>query len=139
MIYHITSDASFNIKRSHYGWAFIAGPSGQPKTRAHGQFTIPVNSPAEAELMAIGHAANALHLRYELQPGDKIVVHTDCRSVIHYLKYLSLPHRLKNERLRKIASVVYGTIIQRRGVSVDYRLEPDNNPSILWCHYQSKL
>lgn len=135
----ITSDASFNIKRMHFAWAFVLTAPGKPKIKAAGRFPNVPRNPTEAELMAIGHAANCLHLRHELKPGDTIIVNTDCPGALHYLRHHGQRERVHNERLRKITGVVVGTLNQRRGVSIDYRLVPESNPFIIWCHRKSKL
>lgn len=89
--------------------------------------------------MAIGHAANCLHYRYNLKPGDTIIVNTDCPGALHYLRHHGQPEHLHNERLRKIAGVTIGTLNQRRGVSIDYRLVSDTNPFLTWCHRKAKM
>lgn len=138
MIYTTVSDASFNLKANIFGWAFQCGQKNARQIRAHGRFNLVPQSPAEAELMAVGHAVNCLHANYQLQPGDHIIIYTDCLTVQHYLRYHSWPVRVKNERLRKLAAVVYGTIIQVRGVKHEIRLVSDaDNKHIRWCHSNS--
>ncbi len=138
MIYTTVSDASFNIKANIFGWAFQCGPKDQRLIRAHGRFKLQPQSPAEAELMAVGHAVNCLQSNHELKAGDHIIIYTDCLTVRHYLKHHSWPIRVRNERLRKLTAVVYGTIVQTRGVTHEIRLISDkNNGFIRWCHSNS--
>ena len=137
--YYATSDASFNIKRPHYGYAFQAGPKGGIMIRHRDTFRVTPHSPTEAELMAIGHAVNCLQSSFNIQAGDHIVVHTDCKSVMMYIRHLAQPEHQHNQRLRALARVVFGTLTIKKGVTHEIRLVSESNPYLRWCHYQSKL
>jgi len=136
--YTTVSDASFNIKIPHYGFAFQVGPYGGHLIRHSDTFTTIPHSPTEAEMMAIGHAVNCLFLNFPIKQGDIIIVHTDCVAAVNYLKYQAFPKHQHNPRLRALTLAVFRLLNQKVGVRHEIRLMMESNKFMKWCHYQSK-